>query len=281
MKTIFKKSHLPFIKNTLENQNGRDLWSLARCMQDENGLQHQIPAEIALLERGAQKNDPWSMCELARSYFYHCGDLFLPKALYFWSQAALQNDDGAKYDLEHLPILKRILSYRSLDGNQYKEMEMKCALLSEWYLHQPWKGSWDLLDDNTREMRCRELINVVLQVLQMPKVEFCVVPNLSFQGMVVDGLAGWDNKISIRKEILVDIERLIVVLFHELGHIVAFEIIRKTPCGIKLKEICGITDQRLISWENKTMGYEVITSEEDPDTLSYGVYILWATFFYY
>ena len=27
------------------------------------------------------------------------------------------------------------------------------------------------------------------------------------------------------------------------------------------------------------MGYEVITSEEDPDTLSYGVYTVWASFF--
>ena len=70
-------------------------------------------------------------------------------------------------------------------------------------------------------------------------------------------------------------------LFHELGHMVAFEILRKTSHGAKLKEMYGITDQRLISWENKTMGYEVITSEEDPDTLSYGVYTLWLAFFYH
>jgi hypothetical protein len=60
---------------------------------------------------------------------------------------------------------------------------------------------------------------------------------------------------------------------------IAFEIIRNTPNGIRLKEICGITDQRIKSWENQDMGYEVVTSEEDPDTLSYGVYTLWATFF--
>lgn len=282
MKTIFKKSLLPFLQNTLkgEDVNGREFWNLARCMQDENGLQHQLSAEIALLERGAQKNDLWSMCELARSYFYYCGDLFLPMALHYWGQAALQNDNGAKYDLEHLPIVERILAYRSFDGDLYKEIEMKCALLTEWYLHQPWKGVWSLLDDNTREMRCSQLINIVCDVLQIPKVELSIVSNLTFQGMVVDGLAGWDNLITIRKEICIDIERLIIVLFHELGHIVAFEILRKTPQSDKLKDIYKITDERVISWGNKTMGYEVITSEEDPDTLSYGVYTLWATFFY-
>ena len=82
MKTIFKKSHLPFIRHTLSNGSGRDNWNLARTMQDENGLQHQLPAEIMLLEKGANQNDPWSMCELARTYFHHCGDLFLPKALH-------------------------------------------------------------------------------------------------------------------------------------------------------------------------------------------------------
>ena len=49
--------------------------------------------------------------------------------------------------------------------------------------------------------------------------------------------------------------------------------------GLKLKEIYGITDDRIAAWENNVMGYEVVTFEEDPDTLSYGIYILWATFF--
>ena len=97
--------------------------------------------------------------------------------------------------------------------------------------------------------------------------------------MIVDGLAHWDYRISIRQEILDDFERLIEVLFHELGHMVAFEIIRNTENSNNLKEIYGITDERIASWNKQEMGYEVVTSEEDPDTLSYGVYTLWATFF--
>lgn len=279
MKTIFKKSHLPFIRNTLKNGNGRDFWNLARTMQDENGLQHQLPAEIMLLKRGANQNDPWAMCELARTYFYHCGDVFLPHALHYWKQAAMLNDEGAKYDLAHAPILNRILSYHSFDNNEYKEIEMKCALLAEFILHKPWLGAWNTLDDYTKEARCNEVAAIVCQFLQIPKVTIEIIPNLTFQGMIVDGLASWDNKISIRKEIFNGIVRVIELIFHELGHMIAFEIIRNTPNGLKLKEICGITDQRIKSWENQDMGYEVVTSEEDPDTLSYGVYTLWATFF--
>ena len=81
MNVIFKKSHLPFLKPALKGSSGRDLWSVARYMQDENGLAHQLPAELMLLSRGAQKGDAWSQCELARTYFHHCGDLFLPMAL--------------------------------------------------------------------------------------------------------------------------------------------------------------------------------------------------------
>ena len=280
MKTIFKKSHLPFLKPTLKNGSGRDLWRVTRCMQDEDGLQHQLSAEIMLLQKGVQKNDPWSMCELARTYFNHCGDNFLPIALSLWKQAALLNDDGAKYDLDNLPILQRILSYLSFDGNEYKEIEMKCALLTEMYLHKPWKGSWNSLSDYEIERRCKELVKMVTKIIQIPEIDFNIVPNLSFEGRIVDGLAGWDNKVSIRKEICIDIERVIEVIFHELAHIVTFEIQRKTPHGAMLQRIYGVSDQRVESWRNGSMGYEVVTSEEDPDTLSYGVYTLWATFFY-
>ncbi len=280
MKNIFKKSHLPFLKHTLKEGSGRDLWNLARTMQDENGLQHQLPAEIILLERGASKGDIWSMCELARTYFNHCGDIFLPAAIRYWVQAAVKNDDGAKWDLNNLPIINRILSYRSFDNNKYKEIEMKCALLTEMYLYKPWEGEWRYLNDYTREARTRELFKIACNVIQIPNVELEIIPNLTFEGNIVDGLASWNNNIKLRKEIFDDFERLIEVIFHELGHIVAFEIVKKTPNGAKLQEIYGITNERIKEWDAKKMGYEVVTFEEDPDTLSYGVYTLWAAFFY-
>ena len=279
MKVIFKKSHLPFLKPTLKNGSGRDLWSLARIMQDENGLQHQLPAELMLLEKGAHKNDPWAMCELARTYFSYCGDMFLPMAIKYMVKAAKQNDSGALHDLSHLPIIERILSYKSFDNNLYKEKEMKCALLTEIYLSRSWETSWNLLDYNTRLFRLNNLIQVSCDVLEIPKIQLEITPNMTFNGMIDDGLAHWDYKISLRKEILDDIERTIEVFFHELGHIVTFEIIRNASNRNRLKEIYGLSEQRIATWQQNVMGYEVTTSEEDPDTLSYGVYTLWATFF--
>lgn len=279
MKVIFKKSHLPYLKPTLKGGNGRDLWNVARMMQDENGLQHQVSSEIVLLQRGAEKEDVWSMCELARMYFTYCGDTFLPMALRYWLKAAIRNDDGAKYDLNNAPIVNRILSYHSFDNNPYKEIEMKCALLTEFMLHRVWEGEWNTLSFSIKEKRLRELWTIVCQVLSIPEVNLEIIPNLSFDGRIVDGLAGWDNKITLRKEIFEDLERVIEVIYHELGHILTFEMMRGTSLGIKLKEIYGISDERMKSWREGKMGYEVVTSEEDPDTLSYGVYTLWASFF--
>lgn len=82
MKIIFKKSNLPFLKDTLQGGgDARDYWTVVRMMQDENDLTHQLPTETLLLQRGAFGGDVWSMCELARTYYYHGGDLWLPHAL--------------------------------------------------------------------------------------------------------------------------------------------------------------------------------------------------------
>lgn len=279
MKVIFKKSHLPFLKLTIKNGSGRDLWSLARTMQDENGLQHQLPAEIMLLERAAQKNDPWAMCELARTYFNYCGDMFLPMAIRYWVKAAMQKDDGATYDINNSPIIERILSYHSFDGSAYKEIEVKCALLTEMILFRSWETSWSLLSDDSRQIRIDNLLKVLCPMLELPMVEIKQIPNLMFQGNIVDGLANWDNTIFIRKELMGNKERLVELIYHELGHMIAFEILRGNNRE-KFKQIYGLTEERINSWQLGTMGYEVPTSEEDPDTLSYGVYTLWDSFFY-
>ncbi len=279
MKTIFKKSHLPFLKHVLHEGEGREYWNLARTMQDENGLQHQLPAELALLRRGAADGDAWSMCELARNYFHHCGDLFLPEALRLWKQAVLQNDGGAKFDVENLPIYDRILAYSDKDGHPYKTLEMRCALLTEWHLTRLGFFAWENMSDSERKARCAAIAEDACRLLQVPSVALEYTPNLTFNGGTVDALAHWEGKITIREELLPDLERIIELLFHELGHIAAFDILRGTENGKRLKELFGLTDERVASWGRNEMGYEVPTSEEDPDTLSYGVYTLWATFF--
>jgi len=279
MKNVFKKSNLQFIKNALHRGSGRDRWTLARMMQDSDGLQHQLPAEISLLQKGAASGDVWSTCELARTYFSYCGDIFLPHALACWRRAALLGDGGARSDIKRFPILSRIASYRSFDGDSYKEIEMKCAMLTEWHLFRVGYDSWDRLDSRTKKARCTDLVRDVCGVLHIPNIEFNLVPRLSFRGGMVDGLAYWEGRIDVREELLYDVERLIEVIFHELGHLVTFEIRKATPNSAVLKRLFGITDARVRSWERGDKGIEISTSEEDADTLSYGVYTVWATFF--
>ena len=279
MKTIFKKAHLPFLKRVLHGGAGRELWTLTRWMQDKNGLQHQLPAELMLVQHGAADGDVWSMCELARTYFFHCGDLFLPLALRFWRKAALENDEGAKSDLQNIGICDRILDYRSPDGDAYHEIEMKCALLAEWHLEGAGLSPWHTLDNEERKARVRSLIKAACPLLHIPDVAVEFVPRLPFNGGMADGLAGWDDKVAFREELLPDLERMIEIIFHELGHIVAFRILRGGEDATALQALYGLSDERVRSWGRDEMGYEVKTSEEDPDTLSYGVYTLFATFF--
>ena len=42
---------------------------------------------------------------------------------------------------------------------------------------------------------------------------------------------------------------------------------------------CSSRPERIKSWHRKDMGLEVITGEEDPDSLSYGVYTTWLIHF--
>jgi hypothetical protein len=246
-------------------------------MQDEDGLAHQISAELSLLSRAAGDGDVWAMCELARCYFHHGGDLFLPEALRMWRLAALQGDHGATEDLQALPIHNRILSYHS--AGTYPDIEMKCALLTEWHLQHFGLSPWEKASREEQKERIIALLREASQVLEIPGTELSFVPHLSLNGMAVDGLAHWEGRISVREELLDDIERLIEVIFHELGHIVAFEIRRGGARGRMLQDLYGITDERVRSWEQNEMGDGLPTGEEDPDTLSYGVYTLWATFF--
>ena len=119
--------------------------------------------------------------------------------LRLWMKAAKENDTGALYDLNNLPVLDRIYSYRSFDGNMYKEIEMKCAMLTEMYLHRGWETDWNKLDMITREERCKRLMEVACRILQIPEIEVSVIPNLKFENQIVDGLAGFDNKVTFRK----------------------------------------------------------------------------------
>ena len=279
MDIIFKKSNLPYLERVIENPgSGRDQWRLTRMMQDRDALNHQLSSELLLLQRGAHAGDVWSMCELARTYFHHCGDLFLPHAMMWWRKAALQKDQGALWDIGNLPIRQRILNYQSGE-NEYANIEMQCTMLAEWHLTGLGIWDYDMLSQTALARRSAALVADVTPLLELPEIDFAVVPGLNHQGNVVDGLAYSDGRVQIRSEMMRDRKRLVQVIFHELGHQVEYQILLERPNAQRLQSLFRLSPERIASWSTGAMGYEVSTMEEDPDTLSYGVYTNWLLFF--
>lgn len=279
MKTIFKKANLPFVERVInEGASGRDHWTLARCMQEEQSFSNQVSTELLLLQRGAYAADLWSMCELARTYFNHGGDICLPHALMWWKKAALFRDPGAIRDISSLPIRDRILAWKSGTGH-YTTLEMRCAMLAEWHLSQLGVLDYRRLSDSEILLNVRALVKDVAPLLLLPPVTVEAVPNMHHNSTLVDGLSYWEHKVQYRTEMARDQKRLIQVIFHELGHQIQNEIHRGTPDSVNMRLLYGLSEKRIASWRSGVMGYEVPTQEEDPDTLSYGVYTNWALFF--
>jgi len=298
MKTVFLKRHLPLIDKAVHNPSDVHSTNELYCkIRFEDGLDRQIANEILLLQRGAFAGNGYAMLELARHYYYDdCGPHSLPQAISWWQKAILLNEGGAIWDIENTggEIYGRILSYSAMPS-EFANIVMKCALLTEWYLTDLGRTDWSTLTDDERVRRCINLTNAVVPILHIPDVEVKAISNLDFtweDGRVtlVDGLAHPrvkevngvtlpDRRIDLRREMLCDYERLVAVLFHELGHVVVHSIWQGFDTDGKLQKIYGITEDRKTSWYEKRMGYEVETGEEDPDTLSYGVYTNWAVLF--
>lgn len=277
MNHIFKKADLPFIEAFANgSRSPRNYWTLARRLQEEDGFTANEGTIALLLQQGAALKDPWAMCELARFYFAR-EDVWLPTALHWWHKALKQHDVGASWDVENRPIYDRINSYCGAQ-TEYANIEMRCALLTEWTLTRLGRDDWYALLFEEQKARVERLIWVASAHLHIRPPKVRVQANCTFNGQLVDGLADpTEHALWIRKECFADLNRLIQVIFHELGHFVVFSIWNDGSWSQKAR--FGITDTRIASWINGDMGLEVPTSEEDPDTLSYGVYTTWLVCF--
>lgn len=279
MKTVFKKSHLPYLDKVLHGRGtGREDWWLARLMQDRDGITHRPASELALLIMGAEKGDSYAHCELARYLFKLDGSL-LPNALGYWAKAVRVGDSGAEWDMNNLPIYEKIMSYTDGEGDEYGDIEMKCVMLTEWILTEMGRVNWQALSDDEIAERCQRLIDTVSPLLKIKAPRLKIVPGLLWNGIIADGTADIQGILSVRAEIIRDYERLIQVIFHELGHFVCFIAQGKGRTAEELRRIYGLTDERIASWSRGDKGLEVSTWEEDPDSLSYGVYTHWGVFF--
>ena len=278
MKNVFTKQHLPLIDKVIHKAcSPRDNWELAATMIRKDRLSSHISSEIMLLERGAHGGDVWSMCQLARALYYSGSDILLPEALSWWAKAARLGDGGATSDLQNTDILSRILAFSDPAG-EYESIEMKCAMLAEYYLTDMGRTQWSSLTRNMRLERTQRLIDKTLPVLGITAFRIRAIFDCE---MTYDGLAESGKlSISFRDAITVDYERMIQVIFHELGHFVHF-IIQGYCSGdaAALKRAYGIDDARITEWTSKKWGETTYRYEEDCDTLSYGTYANWGVLF--
>ena len=275
MKIIFQKSKLPFLKKFEDHtQSARDNWTLARYMQDQDGFCAQDASIFMLLQQGAMKGDPYAMCELGRHLYNRGGDAFLPVVLSWWHKAARLKDKGAIWDVTNRRILERICKYNVLGG--YADIEMRCVMLTDLILLRLGLDDWSELSPTERESRIRTLIDMCSKQLCLPCTPpFRLVANYRLNGSVVDGTAQNGGELVIRSEVVPNFNRLIQVVFHELGHYVVYAA-KKDPSQ---RARFGLSDDRVASWARGDMGLEVPTSEEDPDSLSYGVYTHYVVLF--
>ncbi len=274
MNIIFKKSVLPFIKKFEErSQSPRDCWTLARHIQSEDGFCAQDASIFMLLQEGALKGDPFSMCELGR-YLYDKGDAFLPVVLSWWHKAARLGDEGAAWDIQNRPLLERVGRYSVKGG--YADMEMRCVMLTDIILLRSGRDVWDKLPYGEKESRIRALIDACARQLFLPgPLRVRLEPDFRIDGGLADGCAMKSGELVIRREVAGDFSRLIQVIFHELGHFAEFEA-ERNPAR---RALFGLSDDRVASWARGDRGLEVSTFEEDADTLSYGVFTHYAILF--
>lgn len=277
MKIIFRKTDLPMLAKISDcTASDREAWLLARRIRLEDGFQNSFSSAFLLLNSAAERGDPWAMCELARLLYEEGGDAFLPVALSWWRKAASHRDPGALRDLSQRDIPARIAVWgKNLD--YCTRVYTQCAMLTEWTLTGLGREAWDCLPLKEKKSRVRCLMGQVAPLLHIVFPELYTAPVLEDYPRA-HGLAHYrERKIGIVENAFADYPRLIQILFHELGHFVVFSMWDGRNSSQMNR--WGITPERVKSWHRKEMGLSVPTGEEDPDSLSYGVYTAWMLHF--
>ena len=282
MKNIFKKSDLPMIEKATHDCGAHDdQVNLYYKIRVQDGFVRHISTEVLLLERAALNGHSFATWELAQHYFYDESVKNLPIALHWWKKAIIGgNADAARlFNSNREYIIYLINNYK--EGlSDYSDMELRLAMLAEIYLFELGSINWQAISDSERIERTRTLCYEAAQILDTPFNGINPVPGLTYtypdgRVTIADGLAHPERIISLRTEMLPDAERAVAVIFHELGHLVCF----KAMGDKSYAEKWGLTPERIATWYKNITGYEVTTEEEDPDTLSYGVYTNWAILF--
>ncbi len=284
MKHRFHKDELPFLDRTFSPEaSPRDYYWLARRIHDGEHFTPNRELEILAYEEAAHRGDDWAMHEL---YEYLKKDpKRFPEALSWLYKSIRSGNQGPVNAMvrDWGDIYAGIMNYRNTDVEPYANVELKCAMLTVMLLLGFGRDRWEWLDAKTKAERIQDLTHNACKVLRIDDVLIEVSPTQrNFPDSPgVDGLAFMGrNKIWIKTSSMDNYERLVVVLFHELGHHVVHAMTYSPePKKSELFHLYGLTPERIGQWERQDKGYAITLTEEDPDTLSYGTWMTYRLLF--
>ena len=284
MKHRFNKKELPFLNKLFSSAaTDYDYAMLSyKYMTGEYFTPNKAVA-IQALEEAAHKGSPWAMNQLfmwliddksrfveALSWGY--------KAAKHYDQGALQyiNDNWSK-------IYYGIMNYENKENEPYATIEVKCAMLTALLLIHLGADDWNHINIDMKKDLIQDLTSNVCKVLHIRdiKVEISNDNDIYPAPNLPDGVAYYnEDKIWLNQRLMNEYNRLIQVIFHELGHHVVFTLSRAPLNGRdELFSLYGLTPDRIPKWQNQEKGYEITLTEEDPDTLSYGVWTVYRLLF--
>ena len=283
MKHRFNKEELPFLDETFKGKNARNYFWLARKIEEGKHFTPNRELAIMSYEKGANLGDDWCMHALYERFLHD--EKRFPEALSWLYKAIKLGNTGIINDMlkDWSYIYETCMTFSLLGNEDYANIELRCALLTAMLLLHFGKDKWEDLDLKTKKYRAQDLTNNVCKVLNIRKITLSIEDTFKdWKGTpYADGLAYcYEGRIAIKTSSFLNYDRFVVVLFHELGHHVIHAIIHsQEPKRSELLKLYGLEEDHIQKWKNNEKGYIGVLTEEDPDTLSYGVWMVYRLLF--
>ena len=283
MKHRFNKEELPFLDETFKGDKARNYFWLARKI--EEGKHFTPNQELALYcyEEGAHAGDDWCMHALYERLL-HDPKRF-PEALSWLYKCIRLGNQGVLDDMykDWSYIYDRCMNYSLPENEPYANIEIRSAMLTCMLLLCFGRDKWETLDLKTKKERAQDLTNNLCKILMIDNVTLSIEDYFKdWKGNpYADGLAyTGSHLIKIKTSSFLNYERFVVVLFHELGHHVIYAMMNTPEAKqSELFALYGLSKDRILKWKQDEKGYAITLSEEDPDTLSYGVWMTYRLLF--
>ena len=290
MRNRFNKNQIPPLTSALgPNGSARELfWVAHHQLMHHESYSRQQDRVLFAYERAAHAGDDWAMHALAMNILND--PTRFPEALSWFHYAIRAKNENCIKDVEKLwdQIYHGVFTYNTHDSYDYPDLEVRCALMTDLCLLRLGADRWCDLDDHEKESRITKLCHEASILLSIPNIEVDFYDSLmdpedknpdpsknNIEGVAYIG----SDKISIKRSIFDRLERVIQIVFHELGHhVIWYAMDENYPDHIRLLHKYGLTKDRIKQWKRHEIGYEISLTEEDPDTLSYGV---WWTYLLY